>query len=96
MTPSSVSFSTSHFWRSPFGSATPDYELERQLAIHVAAFDDSHHGIRARNALHDARELGAGVVEERHFCADGGAHHVQQVVRFGAIERDSVGGDRRW
>ena len=77
-----------------FGERDADDERERQLAVDLAAFDDSQLGIGATQRFDDRVELGAAVVEERDVVADRGPHHVQQVMGFGAVEHDAAGGDR--
>ena len=96
MTPSSVSFSTSHFWRSPLGSDDADHELERQLAVDFAPFDDSQLRRRRGRSFRRSRASNSAPLPSKSVTRspDRGPHHVQQVMRLRAVERDALGGDR--
>ena len=79
-----------------FGKCDADDQREWQFAVDLAAFDDSQLGVCATQGFDGRSELGAAVVEECYFVADGGPHHVEQVMGFGAVEHHAAAGDRVW
>ena len=61
--------------------------------VDVTSDESVDAGFAAARAFDNGCEFGARVVEQNDFCAGCRSHHMQEMVRFGAIERDAAGGD---
>ncbi len=93
--PSSTTFSTSHFCRSPLGSATPKVTAIGDFPVDLLAAANCQFYAVAADLLDQGVELPARTVKKRDARPRPGTHHVQQMMGLRANQDDAVGHDRR-